>query len=613
MRIRPTAISRVVNANNTPRYGNALTAAANDGTLQIIQALSENTGKKAEIDAESGWALQIAAYQGHLDVVKYLVEVGKADVNRIIQNVQPRSHVYTALHAACVAQHKDVVAYLLTKGANPNNGGGRFTCPIIAAARRGNQDILQLLTDPAIATCPEKIEVNVLGTAGRDWANRNGGDSNGRDPNSTEQNKGDGKRTDEDRSDGHRGQGHRGDRSEGGRNRGERNRGNRDGGDRNGRGRMGGGRNGGGRSQRTALMEAARCLPVESVKQLVKAGADVNLAAPDKNTALIVAAGLGKVDIVQYLIEEKANILHVGLNGTALKVANAEGHATCVKVLSDAMEPILSHLYEASEAGNTFSKNLISGVSNTEEVPTVDIERTNHQLEQDVQTLKKDLAEKTQEIERITQQLKNDSAERTRELERTSQQLKSLEEARKREIAASAAKEIDLMQAAGIWQIQNERLSTEFATVSAELERTRSIATQLEQAKSEIEALTKELNQYRWRQPMSPDLTPESLAQRNLSMDSLSSTLRTNGTGSNSDQAYASDVGSPEDVNQRSSFQGPFNGQTASDRPARKSIMSAALRQVSRDMTNEAARGVASLNLSMMKFGKGKGPATQDF
>ncbi|RDD34928.1 Ankyrin repeat protein [Wolbachia endosymbiont of Cylisticus convexus] len=58
-------------------------------------------------------ALHEAARNGHLDVVKYLVDDKKADVN------QKDICGETALHEAARNGHKDVVTTLLKKGANP--------------------------------------------------------------------------------------------------------------------------------------------------------------------------------------------------------------------------------------------------------------------------------------------------------------------------------------------------------------------------------------------------------------------------------------------------------------------------------------------------------------
>ncbi|KAI1335246.1 hypothetical protein F5Y15DRAFT_398616 [Xylariaceae sp. FL0016] len=128
------------NANATgEEYGNALTAAAYDGTMHIIQLLL-NAG--ADINASEGWAIQAAAAEGHYEVVEELVKRG-ADVNAMTRN--ENFVAGTALQGACEADRVEVVTLLLEHGANPNLGSGEDSPPIIAATMRSEEEILELL------------------------------------------------------------------------------------------------------------------------------------------------------------------------------------------------------------------------------------------------------------------------------------------------------------------------------------------------------------------------------------------------------------------------------------------------------------------------------------
>ncbi|KAJ4381978.1 hypothetical protein N0V85_008601 [Neurospora sp. IMI 360204] len=127
-------------ANATgPEFGDALTAAAHDGTIEIVKMLLD---KGAIADSPTGWALQIAAGKGHIDVVHRLLEAG-AVVNRVINN--PRFPPCTALQAACEGGYDNIVELLLNNNADPDAGGGLFRHPIVAAARFGYADILSML------------------------------------------------------------------------------------------------------------------------------------------------------------------------------------------------------------------------------------------------------------------------------------------------------------------------------------------------------------------------------------------------------------------------------------------------------------------------------------
>ncbi|KAI1485550.1 hypothetical protein F5X96DRAFT_659519 [Biscogniauxia mediterranea] len=120
-------------------YGNALTAAAYDGTMNIIQLLL-NAG--ADVNAPEGWALQSAAAEGHYEVVQELLK-RNADVNALTEN--DHFPAGTALQGACEAGKATIVSLLLEHNANPNLGRGTDAPPVIAAAMRAEEEILSML------------------------------------------------------------------------------------------------------------------------------------------------------------------------------------------------------------------------------------------------------------------------------------------------------------------------------------------------------------------------------------------------------------------------------------------------------------------------------------
>ncbi|KAI1377216.1 hypothetical protein F4677DRAFT_415636 [Hypoxylon crocopeplum] len=131
-------------------YGNALTAAAYDGTMNIIQMLLK---AGADVNAPEGWAIQTAAAEGHYDVVVELLKRG-ADVNAFTKN--ENFDAGTALQGACEAGKAEIVSLLLDHNADPNLGGGTDAPPILAAAMRGEEDILEHLVNA-------KAHLDVLG------------------------------------------------------------------------------------------------------------------------------------------------------------------------------------------------------------------------------------------------------------------------------------------------------------------------------------------------------------------------------------------------------------------------------------------------------------------
>ncbi|PQE14382.1 multiple ankyrin repeats single kh domain-containing protein [Rutstroemia sp. NJR-2017a BBW] len=120
-------------------YGNALTAAAYDGTLDILKLLLDHG---ADVNSEDGWALQTAAAEGHVDIVKELLIRG-ANVNARTSN--PNFPQRTALYGACELGWDEIVDILLEHGADPNLGGGENDYPILAAARNGESEIINKL------------------------------------------------------------------------------------------------------------------------------------------------------------------------------------------------------------------------------------------------------------------------------------------------------------------------------------------------------------------------------------------------------------------------------------------------------------------------------------
>ncbi|KAI1817170.1 ankyrin repeat-containing domain protein [Poronia punctata] len=120
-------------------YGNALTAAAYDGTLHIVEMLLE---AGADVNAPEGYALQAAAAEGHYDVVEELIKRG-ANVNALAAS--DNFEAGTALQGATEAGQTEIVRLLLDAGADPNHGAGEDAPPIVAAARRCEEDILKLL------------------------------------------------------------------------------------------------------------------------------------------------------------------------------------------------------------------------------------------------------------------------------------------------------------------------------------------------------------------------------------------------------------------------------------------------------------------------------------
>lgn len=84
------------------------------------------------------------------------------------------------------------------------------------------------------------------------------------------------------------------------------------------------------------LIEAARNNNVESVKQLIERGVDVNGVVDGEqwpHTALYFAANKGFVECAKVLLDANADVDKAGRSGwTPLHIASFWGHVECVKV-----------------------------------------------------------------------------------------------------------------------------------------------------------------------------------------------------------------------------------------------------------------------------------------
>lgn len=134
---------------------NPLNAAASSGNVAMLKSLIR---KDAEIDGVRGYALQLAASEGHKEAVETLLEQGALVDRKVADSDELGFFDGTALQAACDNKRVEVVRCLLEHGANPNLGGGTFTSPIIATTQKAQTEILELLVRAP------GIDVNVVGS-----------------------------------------------------------------------------------------------------------------------------------------------------------------------------------------------------------------------------------------------------------------------------------------------------------------------------------------------------------------------------------------------------------------------------------------------------------------
>lgn len=92
----------------------ALHWACSKGHMELVRYFVEMCKKNLDVDAinSNGWtALHVACRFGHLEVVQYLVESGQANIEAVTN-----ADDWTAMHIACRYGHLDVVEYLEKRG-----------------------------------------------------------------------------------------------------------------------------------------------------------------------------------------------------------------------------------------------------------------------------------------------------------------------------------------------------------------------------------------------------------------------------------------------------------------------------------------------------------------
>ena len=154
--------SPAVSTPDAPRSPAKLIAAAKSGDLEAVKKqIKKGTAVDAttdEIDAYT--ALGWAAYYGHRDVVEFLIEKGaKIDV----QNHSG----YTPLMAAAQTSHNKIVRVLLDKGANPNVATTNGDTALIYASMFGSAETVKALLEKGA----DRRATNQLGDTAETLAN----------------------------------------------------------------------------------------------------------------------------------------------------------------------------------------------------------------------------------------------------------------------------------------------------------------------------------------------------------------------------------------------------------------------------------------------------------
>ncbi|KGL82796.1 Protein fem-1 A, partial [Tinamus guttatus] len=116
-----------------------LWAASAAGHLGVVRSLLDHGASVNQTTLTNSTPLRAACFDGHLEIVRYLVGERGADLE--VAN----RHGHTCLMISCYKGHREIARYLLEKGADVNRRSVKGNTALHDCAESGSLEILQLL------------------------------------------------------------------------------------------------------------------------------------------------------------------------------------------------------------------------------------------------------------------------------------------------------------------------------------------------------------------------------------------------------------------------------------------------------------------------------------
>jgi hypothetical protein len=138
--LRSETLADIDVSNVDGRSNNALQTAAFNGNIKIVRMLLKHGANVNARGGKFGNTLQAASWKGHVEVVRLLLESG-ADVN------MQGGEYGNALQAASYRGHVEVVKLLLECGADVNMQGGKLGNALQAASCNSSEEVVKLLLE----------------------------------------------------------------------------------------------------------------------------------------------------------------------------------------------------------------------------------------------------------------------------------------------------------------------------------------------------------------------------------------------------------------------------------------------------------------------------------
>jgi len=160
----------------------ALTVASQNGRIAVVRALldpaSQASGvenaRRAHADANSSYAMRMAAMNGHADVVRVLFD---ASITGDAHRARADAGDNFALTMASTNGHADVVRLLLdpaVAGEHRALADDSESWALVSAAENGHEDVVRLLLDASITGDAHRARADDDGSDCLEWAATNG-------------------------------------------------------------------------------------------------------------------------------------------------------------------------------------------------------------------------------------------------------------------------------------------------------------------------------------------------------------------------------------------------------------------------------------------------------